>query len=93
MVLLKALKAPFEQILLNSGEPVPDFLMEQVLSHSPGMVYDVMQEQLIDGETAGLLDPAEVTVEALRSAVSGAMMALSVETIVLHKNPEISYDP
>lgn len=92
-VMQKALAAPFKRILTNRGIPVPEFPMEQVLAQPPGMVFDVMKGELVNGELAGLLDPAEVAIEALRSAVSGALMALSVEAIVLHKNPELSHDP
>ena len=91
--MLAALKAPFMKILSNAGDEVPDFKINEVLDHDPGMVYDVMQHALLDAQEAGLLDPAEIVIEGLRSAVSAAMMALSVETIVLQKNPEMSYDP
>jgi len=31
--------------------------------------------------------------EALQTAISGAVMALTTETMVLHQNPPTSYEP
>jgi chaperonin GroEL len=42
---------------------------------------------------AGVLDSTRVLRVVLETAVSGAMMALSTDTIVLKRKPKVSYEP
>ena len=44
-------------------------------------------------EKDGILDPAGVLTAALQTTVSGAMMALTTETMVLERNPQTSMEP
>ncbi|MEZ4556435.1 MAG: hypothetical protein R2854_08300 [Caldilineaceae bacterium] len=42
---------------------------------------------------AGILDATDVAVMVVQSAVSGAMMALSTDTIVYHRKPQQALSP
>ncbi|MEW5721455.1 MAG: chaperonin GroEL, partial [Chloroflexota bacterium] len=54
---------------------------------------DAMTGQIVSMDEAGILDSVGVLREALQTAVSGAVMALTTGTIVLHQNPQTSYEP
>ena len=59
----------------------------------PGATYDVVQGSMVDAHEAGVLDVAEVVKTVLQTAASGALMALTTDTIVYHKNPEQATKP
>lgn len=71
LVLLKAIKTPFRQILLNAGLNAPEFEKE-LLRKSKNIVVDVMSETFKDGFKQGVIDPVLVTKTALINAVSVA---------------------
>lgn len=54
---------------------------------------DAMSGQIVPMDTAGILDAVGVAREALQTALSGAVMALTTEALVLHANPPTSYEP
>jgi len=54
---------------------------------------DALTGQIVSMDDAGILDSVGVAREALQTAISGAVMALTTETIVLHENPQTSYEP
>ena len=93
----RALSAPFDQIIRNGGDAVPEVVADNFarLNQEDGgnQVYDVVSGQFVDSVEAGLLDSAEVVQIALESASSGAMMALSIDCVVLNRKPELSYKP
>ena len=41
----------------------------------------------------GIVDPTMVVTRALQQAVSGAMMLLTTEALVLHRKPKESFEP
>ena len=49
--------------------------------------------QIVDVWQAGILDVAAVQKAAVRSAVSGAGLALTVDTLVRRKRPAVSMEP
>ena len=71
LVLLKAIKLPFRQIVKNGGLPV-EGIEKEVLNKSKNMVFDVMSENYKDGFKHGIIDPLLVTKTALINAVSVA---------------------
>ncbi|MEM7114510.1 MAG: TCP-1/cpn60 chaperonin family protein [Chloroflexota bacterium] len=89
----EALQAPFAQLLRNGGVVVPALPQAEILAEPPGLLFDVMQGKLRQARAAGLMDAAEVTIGALETAVSGALMASSIETVVLKKKPKMVYEP
>ena len=92
-VLAHALEAPFRRIVSNAGATAPGALMAQVQQRGPGYGYDVAKHKIVSMERDGIVDAAGVLIQALQTAVSGAIMALTTETIVLKSNPQTSFEP
>lgn len=88
-----ALVEPFLRIARNAGVSSPAALLDEARRRGPGVGYDVQTETICDMYAAGVIDAAGVVVQALEVAVSGAMMALTTEAIVLKAHPETSYEP
>ena len=53
-----------------------------MLASTNGAGFDVMHGQFVDTTAENLIDPVRVLQAALQSAVSGALMALTTETLV-----------
>ena len=49
--------------------------------------------EVVDAYESGVLDVTEVLKTVLQTAASGALMALTTDTIVYHKNPEQAVTP
>jgi chaperonin GroEL len=90
-----ALKAPFFRILANAQESAPALKLQDVLAAGPDHVYDVRRASIVPASEYGLLDAASVIQHVLKTAVSGAVMALSVDVTVLKSRPvtNVNYDP
>jgi len=78
-----ALRAPFNQILINSGKPI-DLLKTHVngSGKKEGFGYDIKKEQYGNLLEMGVIDPAKVTKSALANAVSVAITILSTNAII-----------
>jgi chaperonin GroEL len=85
--LLKALETPIRTIIANAGCDVGD-LMAEIRQAGPGHTFDVTTKQVVDVVEAGIFDVAPVQREAVRSAVSSAALALTVDVMVHHKKPQ-----
>jgi chaperonin GroEL (HSP60 family) len=55
--------------------------------------FDAVQRQLVDVDAAGLFDPVNVVRTALRNAVSGAVMAMLTEALVIPRYRYLHADP
>jgi chaperonin GroEL len=88
-----ALQAPFAQILRNAGEHAPALHAQQILDCPVGYFYDVLKGQVRLAREAGVLDSTRILRAALETAVSGALMALSTDTLVIKRKPKVSYEP
>ena len=86
-ILLKALETPIRTIIANAGHDVGD-LMAEIRQAGPGHTFDVTTKQVVDVVEAGIFDVAPVQREAVRSAVSSAALALTVDVMVHHKKPQ-----
>ncbi|HSQ27253.1 MAG TPA: TCP-1/cpn60 chaperonin family protein [Anaerolineales bacterium] len=91
--MMAALQAPARQIMTNAGVSAPSVIIADLMQSEPGMVYDVTREVFAQAREAGMLDSTRVLRVVLETAVSGAMMALSTDTIVLKRKPKVSYEP
>ena len=89
----RALRRPFEQLLLNAGEPDSGSPAHQIISSAPGLVFDIMEKKVCQGSEFGILDAAKTLIASLETASSGAQMAISTDVLVLKRNPKISYEP
>ena len=87
------LVAPLRQILENAHVPSSSVIIDRVLRAGPGATYDVMSERVADAHEVGVLDVAGVLATVLQTAASAAMMALTTDTIVYHKNPKQAMTP
>lgn len=76
-ILKKALSVPFQQIVLNTGKelPTPD-----LISESDG--FDSRTGKIVDMFTAGIIDPADVVLNAVKSAIGVAASLLTMGTVV-----------
>ena len=86
-VLYGALCAPLEQILENAGEDVKK-IRDEICNcndapHNHG--YDVKNKKFGDMYKLGIIDPAKVTKNALKNAVSVATTILTTNAIVTMK--------
>lgn len=92
-IVRRALAAPIRQILENAHVPSASVIMHQVREAGPNATYDVIGKRVVDAHEAGILDVVNVLDTVLRTAASGALMALTTDTIVYHKKPEQAFAP
>jgi len=76
-VVREACRAPFRQIIMNTGG-APDVILDKVLRSKFNKGYDASEERLVDMWDAGIIDPLKVVRSALENASSAACMILSV---------------
>jgi chaperonin GroEL len=79
--LCKAREAPARAIITNAGleaEPILARLRER----GTGWGYDVLRHEVVEMAAAHIVDPAKVVETALRTGVSGALMALTTDVLV-----------
>jgi chaperonin GroEL len=89
----RALEAPLRQILDNSHLPSSSVVIDQIRQAGPTATYDVLNAKVVDAFEGGVLDVAGVLTTVLQTAASAALMALTTDTIVYHKNPKQATNP
>lgn len=92
-VVADALAAPLKQIARNAGVEHPAAIAARVAEAGPPATFDVYSGTMVDAHQAGVLDSAAVAAAALSGAVSCALMALTTDVIVYHRNPQQSFEP
>jgi chaperonin GroEL len=92
-VVQRALEAPLRQILDNAHVPSSSVIMDQIKLGGPTTTYDVIGARVVDAYEGGVLDVAGVLTTVLQTAASAALMALTTDTIVYHKNPKQATTP
>jgi chaperonin GroEL len=90
---MHGLEAPFLRILDNARVPAPRLILEDIRRCGSGYAFDAVRHRIAPAEEARIFDPAKVSRVALETAASGAMLALSTETVVLRKKPKVSLKP
>lgn len=88
-ILLKALRAPTATIAFNAGVN-GDVVAEKVSSLSGNHGYNALTDTYEDLVKSGVIDPVEVTRQALCNAVSIASMLLTVEVMITDEPEEKS---
>lgn len=82
-----SLFAPFRQIVLNCGDE-PSVMLEKIMtSNKPNLGYDGTTGKFVDMIDAGIIDPTNVTTNALVCANSVAKTLLTTEAIVTDNEP------
>jgi chaperonin GroEL len=92
-IVQRALAAPIRQILDNAHAPSSSVIIDRIQEAGPNATYDVIQERVVDAFETGILDVTDVLCTVLQTAASGALMALTTDTIVYHKKPKESMTP
>jgi chaperonin GroEL len=92
-ILAQALEAPFRRIVTNAGVDSPATVLAEIRRQGAGTGYDALRGQIVNMAGAGILDAVGVLRLALMTAVSGATMALSTETIIHKRRPQTSLEP
>jgi chaperonin GroEL len=79
-------------IIANAGfKPSP--ILAQLAEKPDGWGFDVLAGEIRDMASAGILDPHRVVCTALTTGVSGALMAMTTDALVLHKKPDWQAEP
>jgi chaperonin GroEL len=91
-ILLRALEEPSRTLLANAGYDASE-TMAAIRRAGPGQGFDVVGGQVADMAQAGILDAAATVKEAVRSAITSAALALTVEVLVRHRRPAQSFEP
>jgi len=85
-ILRRALEEPFRQLCVNAGQDGAVMLeavrRKQKESKSGTWGYDVMANEIVDLNKAGIIDPAKVTRSALENGASVAAMILTTEALI-----------
>ncbi len=80
-ILCRALAAPTQAIIRNAGvETAP--ILARLRERGAGWGYDVLRHAIVEMAAAQIVDPAKVAETALRTGVSGALMALTTDVLV-----------
>jgi chaperonin GroEL len=75
------------RIIVNSGfEEAP--IIEQVRAAGPGYGFDVIGGRVSKMVESGIYDPTRVVRFALETGVSGALMGVTTEALILRKHSE-----
>ena len=92
LIMAQAAEAPIRQLLANAGYD-PSEVLARLGQDDGKSGFDVMADAIVDVAQAGILDVAQVQLEALQRAVSSAALALTIDVLVLHREPETMTDP
>jgi len=91
-ILAKAVEGPIRALLNNAGCDPSEVLADLTYCASSDG-FNLMKNKISNLAEDGIFDVAQVQLEALRRAVSGAAQALTVDVMILHRNPETMVDP
>jgi chaperonin GroEL len=89
-ILHRALEMPLRTILSNAGYEASAVMAEM---NGSTCGFDVTVGQVVDVVEAGLLDAASVVKTAIGAAIHGAALALTVDVMVHHQQPETTLNP
>jgi chaperonin GroEL len=80
-IVIKALTAPFLQIVANCGREDGQLLLDKV-NKSDNIGWDAVTEREVDMIEAGIIDPVKVTRSGVENAASAAAVLLTTEAAV-----------
>lgn len=86
-ILFEALGSPIKKILANAGQDVEKVLAKLDLEEQ-NVGLDIVTNKVGDMIEMGIVDPAKVTKEALKNAVSVAMMVITTECLIGLEEPK-----
>lgn len=88
----RALEEPTRTIVANAGAD-PARVLARIAEAGPGAGYDARLGRVVSMADAGVLDSTAVAKTAVRSALAGAGHALTIDTLVQRRSPEIATEP
>ncbi len=91
-ILIRALEAPLRTIAENGGFHAPA-IVDELARQPEGHGFDVVTGTFVDMYEAGILDALKVARSSLEAGVSGSLMALTCEALVLPKKPDTVLKP
>jgi chaperonin GroEL len=86
-IVKKALEEPLRQLARNAGQD-GGVVLGRIKEMNAGYGFNVVTEEYVNMEEAGIVDPLKVTRSALKNASSVAAMALITEAMVADKPEE-----
>ena len=82
-VVLRAIKAPFKQVLINSGEEHHSYMEKIISSKSKTCGFDALAGTFVSNMTeGGIIDPVKVVRTALQNAASASGTLLTTEVTI-----------
>lgn len=91
-ILCRMLEEPTRVLLTNAGyEASP--IISSLNQAEAGCGFDARVGKIVDVFEAGIFDSADVLIAAVTRAVSSAALALTVDVLVHHRQPEVSVNP
>ena len=84
-IIYKALYEPFKKLLNNAAMNDGEWY-EKLKSSKKNMGVDVVKQEIVDMIQSGIIDPTEVSIEALKNALSTAVSLSSTGYIVIQKD-------
>jgi chaperonin GroEL len=91
-ILARALEEPLRTIVTNAGYD-PGEIIRAVGEASRGSGFDVRCGAITDMIEVGVIDSADTVITAVQKAVATAALALTVDVLVHHRNPETAFEP
>jgi chaperonin GroEL len=86
-VVRRALEEPLRQLVTNAGFN-SNVVLEVIRGSKDGVGFDVLREEYVDMEDAGIIDATKVVRLALQNAASMAALALVTEALITDKVDE-----
>jgi chaperonin GroEL len=86
-IVLRALRAPADQIVANTGRE-GDVVVAEILERGSNIGYDAGKGEFVDMLAAGIIDPAKVSRSALQNAASVAGLLLTTDLMVTENKEE-----
>ena len=88
-IILKAIKAPFIQVLANSGEEYHSYMEKIISSKNKSCGFDALKgvfvANMVEG---GIIDPVKVVRAAIQNAASASGTLLTTEVTVCEAEAE-----
>lgn len=91
-IVARALQEPMRRIAENGGAH-PPIVVHQSQQAGYGYGYDVERECIVNMIDEGIADAVVVAKRALTQGISGAIMLLTTDALVLHAKPKESFQP
>jgi chaperonin GroEL len=91
-LLAQVLEEPMRQIARNASMH-PPLAISDSQRKGPGFGLDAVSKQVVNMLDQGIADPTIVARRALEHGVSGALMLLTTDALVIHRKPKESVEP